>query len=205
MLASIERSLLFTVVIEGFVFAYCRKLTRNYHNAEDLASEVKVEFIKTADGYDPSLPLKPFLCGIAHHRWNAQRRKDGRMPNTVSFTDQLDPVDHRASAASVERITARLDQMDPSEGVDPVFIDPDDYDDRLRRFIIKMNQADNITRTLLWLYFWEGMSQAKIAKEQGRTKAFVSQRIFRFVKRYGSPQPAIRRTLRGRRQAPTGR
>lgn len=139
------------------IFKYCYYHCGDWHQAEDLASEVFVKALANLKNFDPSVAgttFRAWLYGIARNVVVTSYRKTGRQPQ-----DQLDTgIELIASGQSVEELVIAAEQhAELRELLDGL---PDDQRQLLELRLAGLNAAE-IARTL-------GRSHDAVRKAQSR-------------------------------------
>ena len=71
------------------VFAFCLRLMRHRHDAEDVAQDVFVRVFRSLGRWDAARPLKPWILGIAVNRCRTAMAKRAKRPDAVDYLADL--------------------------------------------------------------------------------------------------------------------
>ena len=77
------------------VFGLCVRLLHNRHDAEDVTQETFLRVFRSLKRWDSSLPLKPWIMGIAVNRCRTWMNQRSRRPEPVPYL-------HETAAGPVE-------------------------------------------------------------------------------------------------------
>ena len=96
------------------VFAVCRRLLANEHDAEDVAQEVFVRVFRSLTRWDGERPLRPWILGITVNRCRTALGKRAKAPELADYlheTPDRKPADDSAEMA--REIRAAVDALRP--------------------------------------------------------------------------------------------
>ena len=116
----------------GYVLETLRRLGVARADAEDMAHEVFVAVLKQLDAYDPSRPIKPWLCGFAF-RIASQYKRKARRNETL---EEPEKVVDSAARPDARYETARKRRM-VQTALDEIELD--------RRAVFVMHDIDDCT------------------------------------------------------------
>lgn len=94
------------------VYGYLYSLCRDASLAEDLASEVFLEVVKSIGSFQGRSDIKTWLFSIARHRWFAWLRKNGHTEDRVSDflpAQTKSPESHAEDREAAQRIMSLLE------------------------------------------------------------------------------------------------
>jgi RNA polymerase sigma-70 factor (ECF subfamily) len=117
----------------GYVWNSLRHFGVHANDLEDLAHEVFLRVHERFDEYDPSRPLRPWLCAFAYRVASAHRRLARHRVEVVGA--QLDPVDSGAGAD--EALAHREDRALALTALDSIDIE--------RRAVFVLHELDGVS------------------------------------------------------------
>ena len=116
MRAAWHRYLDLVTPIRGDLHRYCRRLTRNVWDAEDLAQEALLRaFGGLARLHDPLRNPRAYLLRIATHAWIDQLRKRERESDALAEHGEAEPTRPAAGGAVRDAASTLLHRLPPQE------------------------------------------------------------------------------------------
>ena len=89
--------------LQSDVFAVCRRLLANRHDAEDVVQEVFLRVFRSLTRWDSARPLRPWVLGIAVNRCRTWIGRRGRGPELVDYLHEAPDRRPPGDAAEMAR------------------------------------------------------------------------------------------------------
>lgn len=144
---------------QGPVYAVCYRMLGTPQDAEDAAQEALVRGINNLDSFDLERPLKPWLLRVTSNLCIDRLR---RRKYTISLDDMGEDGAWEwkaGSAVTPERQLVRKEQAE-----------------RVRCLLATLSPLD---RSVVTLFYWEGLSYAEISEVTELTESAIKSRLYR--------------------------
>ncbi|MEA3309513.1 MAG: sigma-70 family RNA polymerase sigma factor [Chloroflexota bacterium] len=144
---------------QGSVYALCYRMLGTPQDAEDAAQEALVRGINKLDSFDLARPLRPWLLRVTSNLCIDRLR---RRKVTVSLDDMGEDGAWEWKAGSDVTPEQQLVRKEQAEQV--------------QELLALLNPVD---RSVLTLFYWEGLSYAEISEVTALTESAIKSRLYR--------------------------
>jgi len=141
------------------VFNLCYRMLGEYTEAEDAAQEALVKAVMHLSSYDPERPFKPWVLRIASNECIDRIRR--RKP-TVSLDGMGDDGAWEWQAGHSPNPEAEMLQHERQVQIQEL-----------------MGSLPPLDRTIITLFYWEGLSYTEIGEATGLSISAIKSRLFR--------------------------
>lgn len=141
------------------VFNLCYRMLGSRTEAEDAAQEALIKAVMNLHSYDPNRPFKPWVLRIASNECIDRIR---RRKNIVSLDGMGDDGAWEWQAGESPNPEAEMLQQERREAVREM-----------------LDSLPSLDRTIVALFYWEGLSYIEIGEVTGLSLSAIKSRLFR--------------------------